>query len=77
MTAGMQHRQQVLDWVEDEDLEYIEEAEINEAIGMLNTGKGESWVFDLLVQWNSDIEHEALCESRAARDFEERAYGRD
>jgi hypothetical protein len=73
MTKGMKHREDVEEYIAEMDLEYIDEGSINEAIGMLNTGHTETTVYNGLDQLNE----ENRCESLAAADFEERAYGRD
>jgi hypothetical protein len=72
MTKGMQHREEVEEYVAELDLEWIGETEINAAIGMLNTGHSETTVFDGLDALNEEIR----CECLHAADFEERAYGR-
>jgi hypothetical protein len=73
MTKGMMHREDVEEYVAELDLEYIDEGNINEAIGQLNTGVAEHVVYGALEALNEEIR----CECRHARDFEERAYGRD
>jgi uncharacterized Fe-S cluster-containing MiaB family protein len=72
MTKGMQHREEVEEYVAELDLEYIDEGNINEAIGQLNTGKDETTVYAGLEALNEEIR----CECLHAADFEERAYGR-
>jgi hypothetical protein len=73
MTDGMLHREEVEEYVAEADLEYIDEGEINEAIGRLNTGVDETIVYRDLADQNEFNR----CEGLAAADFEERAYGRD
>jgi hypothetical protein len=75
--TGMENREFVLDTIEDEELDNLGEADVNEAIGLLNTGVHRSLVRAFLEGWNIDKAHEAECETLAAADFEERAYGRD
>jgi hypothetical protein len=73
MTNGMLHRQEIEEYVEDADLQYIDEGSINQAIGRLNTGTDETIVYRDLRDQNEFNR----CESLDAADFEERAYGRD
>ena len=73
MTKGMQHREEIEEYIADADLEYIDEGSINYAIGQLNKGVDETIVYNHLYQQNQ----ENRCESLDAADFEERAYGRD
>lgn len=76
MTKGMQNRATILEAIEDYELTELTETDVNRAIGMLNNGKTEGYVLDLLERWNEDYRRESEIESKAAADFEERAYGR-
>ena len=70
MTEGMLHREEIEEYIAEDDVEYIDEGSIKEAIGQLNVGVAELVVYNSLFHQNEENRRESL----AAADYENSDY---